>query len=560
MAVRTSEPSRELSLAHARLAALEAENAALTSKLSALASERDTLRTAYTALKHELELLKRRLFIAKAERVDVAQLELEFAAKLAELDELSKRLEPIPDALLPATPPTPPKREKRSTGRRDLRDFLLPEESVVVLDDTLEGKVPRSGVEVSYKLMWKRGGMVRVKTTRVKYREDVEGEQTVVTKTYTAPMPPEMLPGSMTTPSLLAHLAIEKYLNGMPLNRISMSWARDGVTIDRGTMSRWLGDVGAMLNETLLAAAKQYALKTTFCIATDATGVLVQPLRGDTKKKQPCRRGHFFVELFDKQHVFFEYVPKETSAAVQDFFKGFTGHIQADAKSVYDVLFRPAADGDDEDVCTEVGCWSHARRKYWEAAIAGSAVAREALVRIQRVFENEEKFSGLSVEAIALLRHERSRPLVEAFFAWAKPEFEKVKDTRGPLRTAFGYSIRQEAALSRFLDDGRLAIDNNASERALRTIAVGRKAWLFAGSDDAAQSAASFFSLIATCRLHDLEPEAYLRDLFRVLPQWPKDRYLELAPMFFKATRARLDPAQLEAEIGWLTVPPPIAS
>ena len=552
MRVQTSEPSRELSLAHARIAALEAD-------LLAAKSERDTLRTAYTALKLELELMKRRLFIAKAERVDVAQLELEFAAKLAQLDALSKRLEPIPEALMPATPPaSPPK--KRTGGRRDLRELELPEESVVVLDFTLEGKVPRSGFEVSYKLMWRRGGMVRVKTTRVKYRDEVEGVESMVTKTYTAPMPPEMLPGSLTTPSLLAHLAIEKYLNGMPLHRIEMSWARDGITIDRGTMSRWLGQVGAVLNETILAAAKAYALKTTFCIATDATGVLVQPLRGDLKKKQPCRRGHFFVELFDKQHAFFEYVPKETSAVVQDFFKGFTGHIQADAKSVYDVLFRPTADGDEEAVCTEVGCWSHARRKYWEAAIAHCAVSREALVRIQRFFENEEKFKGLPAESIAQLRDQRTRPLIEAFFAWAKPEYEKVKNTRGLLRSALGYSIRQEAALSRFLDDGRLAIDNNASERALRTIAVGRKAWLFAGSDDAAQSAAAFFSLIATCRLHDLEPEAYLRDIFRVLPQWPKERHLELAPLFFKATRARLDRTELEAEIGWLTVPPPIPS
>ena len=552
MRVQTSEPLRELSLAHARIAALEAD-------LLAAKSERDTLRTAYTALKLELELMKRRLFIAKAERVDVAQLELEFAAKLAQLDALSKRLEPIPEALMPATPPaSPPK--KRTGGRRDLRELELPEESVVVLDFTLEGKVPRSGFEVSYKLMWRRGGMVRVKTTRVKYRDELEGVESMVTKTYTAPMPPEMLPGSLTTPSLLAHLAIEKYLNGMPLHRIEMSWARDGITIDRGTMSRWLGQVGAVLNETILAAAKAYALKTTFCIATDATGVLVQPLRGDLKKKQPCRRGHFFVELFDKQHAFFEYVPKETSAVVQDFFKGFTGHIQADAKSVYDVLFRPTADGDEEAVCTEVGCWSHARRKYWEAAIAHCAVSREALVRIQRFFENEEKFKGLPAESIAQLRDQRTRPLIEAFFAWAKPEYEKVKNTRGLLRSALGYSIRQEAALSRFLDDGRLAIDNNASERALRTIAVGRKAWLFAGSDDAAQSAAAFFSLIATCRLHDLEPEAYLRDIFRVLPQWPKERNLELAPLFFKATRARLDPTELEAEIGWLTVPPPIPS
>lgn len=551
MRVQTSEPSKELSLAHARIAALEAD-------LLAAKSERDTLRTAYTAVKLELELMKKRLFIAKAERVDVAQLELEFAAKLAELDALSKRLDPIPEELVPTTPSSPPKKEKRTGGRRDLRELDLPEDTVVVLDAALEGKVPRSGFEVSYKLMWRRGSMVRVRTMRVKYRDEVEG--LVSPKTYTAEMPPEMLPGSLTTPSLLAHLAIEKYLNGMPLHRLEMSWARDGVTIDRGTMSRWLGDVGAVLNATILAAAKAYALKTTFCIATDATGVLVQPLRGDLKKKQPCRRGHFFVELFDKQHVFFEYVAKETSAAVKDFFKGFTGHIQADAKSVYDVLFRPSADGDDEDVCTEVACWSHARRKYWEAAIAHCAVSREALVRIQRFFENEEKFKGLPAEAIAQLRNERTRPLIDAFFAWAKPEYEKVKHTRGPLRSALGYSIRQEAALSRFLDDGRLAIDNNASERALRAIAVGRKAWLFCGSDDAAQSASSFFSLIATCRLHDLEPEAYLRDIFRVLPHWPTDRHLELAPLFFKATRARLDPIELAAEIGVLTVPPPLAA
>ncbi len=223
-------------------------------------------------------------------------------------------------------------------------------------------------------------------------------------------------------------------------------------------------------------------------------------------------------------------------------------------------MFRPAADGDEDEVCTEVGCWSHARRKYWEAAIAHCAVSREALVRIQRFFENEEKFKGLPAEAIAQLRNERTRPILEAFFAWAKPEYEKVKHTRGPLRSALGYSIRQEEALKRFLDDGRLSIDNNASERTLRTIAVGRKAWLFVGSDDSAQSAGNLFSLIASCKLHDLEPEAYLRDIFRVLPHWPDDRYLELAPPFFKATRARLDPKELAAEIGVLTVPAVIAS
>ncbi len=543
-----------MTLAESRIAALEAELSAARAERDDAKAERDTLREAYTAVKLELELLKKRLFIAKAERVDVEQLELEFAAKLAELDALAKRLEPLPDSVVPSVPGGASSRApKKPTGRRDFSELDLPEETVELIDASLEGKAPRGGFEISYQLKWRRGSMVRLKVMRVKYRVDLEGAEDA--KTYTAERPPEILARSLATPSLLARLAIEKYLNGMPLHRLEAAWLRDDLAIDRGTMSRWLGDVGATLRETVLAAAKQYAVATSFCCATDATGVMVQPQPGDMKKKQPCRRGHFFVQLFDKAHAFFEYVPRETSDAVQGLMAGYTGYVQADAKSVYEVLFRPTSDGDDDADCIEVGCWAHARRKYWEAAIAGSAEAREALFRIHRFFENEEKFSGLGAEAKAQLRNERTRPLIDAFFAWARPEYDRVKHARGPLRSALGYSLNQEAALRRFLDDGRLAIDNNASERALRTIATGRKAWLFVGSDDAAQSAGAFFSLIASCKLHGLEPEAYLRDLLRVLPHWPRDKYLELAPLNFTATRARLNAAELDAELGVLTVP-----
>lgn len=552
-----SAPSTELTLAQTRIAALEAELSAARAERERVEAERDVLREAYTAVKLELELLKKRLFVAKAERVDVEQLELEFAAKLAQLDELAKRLEPVPESVVPSVPggASTPRAPKKPTGRRDLSELDLPEESVVLVDAALEGKLPRSGFEVSYQLKWRRGSMVRLKVMRVKYREVVEGVEGE--KTHTAERPPEILPRSLATPSLLARLGVEKHLNGMPLHRLEGAWLRDGVTVDRGTTSRWLGDTGALLRDTVLAAAKAYAVRTSFCCNTDATGVHVQPLKGDMKKKQPCRRGHFFVQLFDKAHAFFEYVPRETSDAVKTLMAGFTGHVQADAKSVYDVLYRSGDDEDDEcdGQCTEVGCWAHARRYYWEAAVAGSAVAREALLRIGRIFEADEKLKGLPPDVRKRLREERVRPYVEAFFEWVHPEYAKVKGTRGPLSSALGYSINQEAALKRFLEDGRLSLDNNSSERALRTVATGRKAWLFVGSDDSAQSAAAFFSLIASCKLHSLEPEAYLRDVLRVLPHWPKDRYLELAPLNFAATRARLNLVELEAELGPLTVP-----
>lgn len=535
-----------MTLAQTRIATLEAE-------LSAMKSERDALRGAYTTVRLELELLKRRLFIAKAERVDVAQLELEFAAKLAQLDALAKRLEPLPDSVVPSVPGSAARgTPKKPSGRRNLSELDLPEETIELPDAALEGQSPRCGFEVSYQLKWRRGSMVRLKVMRVKYRVDVEGAE--VEKTFTTELPPQVLPHSLATPSLLARLAIEKYLNGMPLHRLEAAWLRDGITVDRGTMSRWLGDVGGMLRETVLAVAKQYAVRTSFCCATDATGVHVQPLKGDTRRKQPCRRGHFFVQLFDKSHAFFEYVPRETSDAVKALMAGYSGYVQADAKSVYDVLYR-GHDDECGDVCVEVGCWAHARRKYWEAAIAHSEVAREALLRIQRIFEADAKLKGLPPEARKHLRDERVRPYVEAFFEWARLENEKARHTRGPLQSALGYSINQEDALKRFLDDGRLSLDNNSSERALRTIATGRKAWLFVGSDDSAQSAAAFFSLIASCKLHGLEPEAYLRDVLRVLPHWPKDRHLELAPLNFAATRARLDAEELAAELGPLTVP-----
>ena len=257
-------------------------------------------------------------------------------------------------------------------------------------------------------------------------------------------------------------------------------------------------------------------------------------------------------------HVFFEFTPRETSATVAQMFKGFGGYVQADAKSVYDILFRPP-DGKaaEEDRRLEVGCWVHGRRGLWEAAIVlKSEVAREGLYRIKRMYDADRSFRGKPPDEIKRLRNTHVRPLVEAFFAWAAVEYEKVRAVRGPLRSAFGYLIRHKDALMRFLDDGRLRMDNNHSEGQLRKIATGRQAWLFVGSDDHGTSAGHLFSLIASARLHDLDPEEYLRDLFRVLGQWPRDRYLELAPKYWAKTRARLDPGQLANELGPLSIPP----
>ena len=177
-------------------------------------------------------------------------------------------------------------------------------------------------------------------------------------------------------------------------------------------------------------------------------------------------------------------------------------------------------------------------------------------MRIQRIFDLDRRWKKLSPAERKAMRDLHLRPHTDAFFAWVAEEYPRVQHRRGLLRTALGYAHRQRGPLTRFFDDGRLPLTNNQSERELRRVATGRRAWLFVGSDDHAQAAGNFLTLIASARLHRLDPEAYLRDLLRVLPHWPRDRYLELAPRDWLATRTRLDPGQLELEVGWLDVPP----
>jgi transposase len=577
--MQPATPTTEALLA--RIAALEsalaAERAAHTTSrtlVDQLTKECDQLRVSHERLLQDLELLRRRIFIAKAERIDSAQLELEFAQKLAALDALSAELAEKQGTAGAGTgaggaagsPGSRPDK-KKPTGRRDLSKADIPEERVEIADPVLDdlvaaGKAERIGFELSYKLGWQRGGHRRLVIARVKYRTvDADGDANF----ETTPLPPETFARSLAAPSLLAHIITEKHLQGVPLYRTEDRFARDGTPVDRGTMCRWLEDAGATAGATVIAAARQDALATAFCLSTDATGIAVQPIPTGDKKRQPCRRGHFFVQIADRDHVFFEFTPRETSAAVGEMFAGFKGYVQADAKSVYDVLFRAAESDEPPDAAArlaehlryEVGCWTHARRGIWEAAVATkSVVAREGLFRIGRIYALEDTWRKKPPEEIKQLRNIHIRPLAEAFFTWAAAEYEQIRATRGLLRTAFGYVLRQKDALMRFLEDGRLQLDNNHSERELRRIAVGRKAWLFVGSDDHAVSAGHLFSLIASARLHRLDPEEYLRDLFRVLGHWPRDRYLELAPKYWAATRARLDAAQLAAEVGPLAIPP----
>jgi transposase len=563
---------KERARADAERARAEAERATSTKRIAALEKERDNLRASHERLRHELELFKRRLFIAKAERSnDAGQLQLEFAEKMRELDALAGTLGIANDR--PESDDTPARDGKprgkrtnnRGTGRRDLKELALEEERIEIPDPGLEklveeGKVTRHGFEETSKLMHRRATKVRVVLARVRYKTvDAEGNMDIIT----AAMPDEMLPGSLAAPSLAANIILENVGRGLPLFRLEEAFTRDGIGIDRGSMSRWKKTIGDRLASTVVRAMYGHALATAFCISTDATGVCVQALYSHEKGRQPAKKGHFLVMIADRDHILFDYLEKENGKAIHERFRGFSGHVQADAKSVFNLLFadvdelkKKAADIEhDGCVRVEVGCWYHTRKRFWEAAVCKSQVGREGMMRLGRIFELDASWKGKPPSEIKRLREHFLRPHVESFFCWVEEQRLLFKDQRGYTRTALEYAHNQTDVLKRFFDDGRLVLTNNGAERAIKAIALGRKAWLFCGSDDHAKSTAALYSLVASARLHKLDPEEYLRCLIRIVPLWPADRMLELAPLFWERTRARLDPVELAYDLGHITVP-----
>ncbi len=570
-----AERDAELAARDVERAAREAKLEAATAQITKQAAQYEALREAYMQLQLELKLLKRNIFIASAERVDTTQLQLEF-------EELKQKLDALADVMGTTSETadgddgdddddddgdkgkkTP---RSKSKGRRNVEEMGLRKETVPLTDPLMEklveaGKARRLPErEVSHKLGRKPAEYFHIEVLRTTYatRPDENG----LTEMFTAEMPPELLPRCLAAPSLLAEIVTDKFSKGLPLYRQEQELFFEGAPIDRGTMCRWLDQLGSRFNETIVPAMAQDAMDNAFCIATDATGFAVQPGKLEGGPRRPCRKGHYFVRIADRDHILFTFTERQRSEDVVTLFKGYTGHIQADACSVYNALFRPSDPDapDDEDLPTEVGCWSHARRKFFEAAFAKLAIGREGLVYLHKIFEVERRCRDGKPppSTIKTRRQQHLAPLIDAFIDFAKQHYEREKKRRGPARAALGYVVRQEGPLRAVLTDGRLRIDNNWSERELRKVVRIRDAALFAGSTEHAENAGAHLTLIASAKLHNLNPREYIRDLIRVLPCWPDDRYLELSPLFWTQTRAQLDAAELAAEVGWITVPDPI--
>lgn len=518
----------------------------------------------------ENELLKRKLFGTKSERTNTTEVQLLLAGLFPEDAALRKQLE---EALAPGNSGAggdgdPAKagsgdkeKKPRATpkGRRDLSASNLPKITCDIDDPDLakQGRLIRH--ESTFELMRIRGGLRVLEKRTAIYEIEVAGEKTVLGAQH----PPRLFPRSLCHTSVYAWLAVEKFALGVPCYRLEQSLETEEESLDRGTMCRYLEELGATLGATIVEAMFADARDNCHVLSTDATGAAIQPEPSADGRRQACKKGHFFTIVADCDHVLFHYTESHSSDAVKALFKGFSGHLQCDAAPVYDVLERGVPtllpESDDDARLSLVGCWAHCRRYFFEAAITKHRSALEGLKKIREMFRVDAQFAKLPPRERKRRRAIELAPLIDDFFSWVE-QARRTETGRTLATKALGYAHNQEHELRRVLEDGRLALDNTRSERALRRIVVGRKNWMFYGSDVHAESAAAIFSIVASCRLHRIDVYDYLCDVQRLLPFWPAERLIELAPKSWAATRARLDADELARPVGVITVPAPVTA
>lgn len=328
--------------------------------------------------------------------------------------------------------------------------------------------------------------------------------------------------GCGASPSLLAHVVVSKTHDHTPLTRLHRIFARSGVTIPVSTMADWFAGVADLVAE-LVDEELAAEVLGGWLVRTDASGLKVL----DPDDPEHIQRGTMWCYVGEERNVLFRYA--ETGKGEHGpwtFLAGREGYVQADASNVFDRLFNGEV-----AQAIEVGCWSHARRGLFKLKDTDCRVAYP-LMMIRRLFRLEELFDldELAPDARLEQRHERSAPTLDKLKRWLVG-VQQHEPPASALAQASAYILNHWVALTRFMADGRLGLDNNLCERQIRDLALGRKNFLFAGSHDAARRLARLYSLMRTCAQHDVEPLAYLTDVIEKLAAgWPRERLAELLP------------------------------
>ena len=365
----------------------------------------------------------------------------------------------------------------------------------------------------------------------------------VCEKITETPAPSHPIARGRAGPQLLAQVLFAKYRAHLPLNRQSDLYAAQGIDHDVSTLADWVGACSATL-EPLVKEIEKHVLAAS----DDGHGSAMRRIHADDTTvpvlaKGKCTTGRLWAYVRDDAPfggkaapaALFHYAPTRGGEHPEKHLAGYSGLMQADAYSGYNGLYTQ---GRKPGLIIEAACWAHGRRKFFELAeLQKAPVAIDAVRRIDELFVIEREINGKPPDERLAVRQERSKNLVAALEIWLRDERKKLS-SKAPVAKAIDYSLKRWCAFTRFLDDGRICMSNNAAERAVRGIAVGRKNWTFCGSDSGGRRAAAIYTLIETCKLNDVDARAWLADVLARIADYPAKRITDLLPWNWKASPA----------------------
>src|SRR5450755_4567386 len=465
-------------------------------------------------LKLVIEKLRHMMFGVKSEKIvlQLEQLELhveELECSQAEMEATVERVTPV--------------EEPKARSRRKPLPEHLPREVVTHLSHTdccpdCGGHLRQFGEDISEQLEYIPDSFKVIRHVRPKFA--CGGCDRVVE----APAPSRPIERGLAGPGLLAHVLVSKFADHLPLYRQSEIYARQGVEIERSTLAGWVGAASELLSP-LVGAIQKHVLAGAKLHADDTPMPVLAPGSGKTKT------GRLWTYVRDDRPagedaapaVWFAYSEDRKGERPRQHLKNFKGGLQADAYAGFHHLYG-------EGAIYEVACWAHARRKFHEIhVIHASPTTTEALSRIGALYAVEDEVRGKPIDLRLTIRQARARPLLDELRKWMEKSLRSLSrksETAGAIR----YALSRWRALTRYTDDGRLEIDNSAAERALRAVALGRKNYLFVGSDSGGERAASIYSLIGSAKLNGLDPELYLRTVLSQIADHAVSRIEELLP------------------------------
>jgi transposase len=475
-------------------------------------------------LQHQVDQLLRRVYGRRSEKLDPNQLMFD-GLLLESLEEPAAHPEPLADVRPPVEPgrKRPVRTKRNHPGRLPIPEHL--ERVEIILDIPEEDKVcPETGKplkqigwEVSEKLEYRPGKLLVNVYKRPKYvsPDSMASEQVGV---ITAPMPDHPIEKCKADVGLISHVIVSKFADHLPLYRQDGIFEREGVSIPRATQTSWLLQTYDALRP--LGEALKKAVLESEILFTDDTPIPLQ-----VKGRGKVKKGRLWVYVRGDPNpslTVYDFSRDRSKNRPLNFLEDYRGYIHADAYSGYDELFK-------KKEITEVGCWVHARRYFDEAVSSRPEEATEIMARIAKLYMLEKECRDMEAGDRCQIRKKQAKPIIDDIFT----RLEKLRSATvptEPLRKAINYTLNQRDALYRYLDDGRLKPDNNTAENAIRPLALGRKNWLFAGSERGGNATALFYSLVQSCKACEVNPWEYFDDMLRRIMSHPVSRLRKLLP------------------------------